>query len=335
MRKYLVIYEEAVSHIWLCNRSLLDIWGKFCFLFYQAVIHIWHCNLSLLDFPIYEANFSFLISVLKKHLIFVFQHVTLIFSCLGGASSGGLPPRPQAGQHQTQPRLQIPGLQGSAGCRRGRLSQQRPTARQPAPTADRLRTQRRILRSGRPGLFREPRNVPLQPETSGSRQQRRTYRRGLRQRQQQGFWLVLRGRGLWTDRVRPRGGPSGRQRRTGHQPRGDSGQEDAGEPWAAGLHAAKVDWEVQQSRSGAQHRLQSPSSFSSSPGWTQYYFPKGTWEKTLVVTVSGKKFSFFGSFLPSRGWTCLKQPLDCLYTIAPRQFFLKVWIENNTTVGFF
>ncbi len=24
MRKYLVIYEEAVSHIWLCNRSLLD-----------------------------------------------------------------------------------------------------------------------------------------------------------------------------------------------------------------------------------------------------------------------------------------------------------------------
>ncbi len=25
MRKYLVIYEEAVSYIWLCNRSLLDL----------------------------------------------------------------------------------------------------------------------------------------------------------------------------------------------------------------------------------------------------------------------------------------------------------------------
>ncbi len=24
MRKYIVISEEAVSHIWLCNRSLLD-----------------------------------------------------------------------------------------------------------------------------------------------------------------------------------------------------------------------------------------------------------------------------------------------------------------------
>ncbi len=39
LRKYLVIYEAAVSHIWICNRSLLDslyIWGKFCFLFYQC-----------------------------------------------------------------------------------------------------------------------------------------------------------------------------------------------------------------------------------------------------------------------------------------------------------
>jgi hypothetical protein len=31
MRKYLVIYEEAVSHIWLCNRSLLD------FLIYEDI----------------------------------------------------------------------------------------------------------------------------------------------------------------------------------------------------------------------------------------------------------------------------------------------------------
>ncbi len=36
MRKYIVIYEEAVSHIWLCNCSLLDFWGQFCFLFYQC-----------------------------------------------------------------------------------------------------------------------------------------------------------------------------------------------------------------------------------------------------------------------------------------------------------
>ncbi len=38
MRKYLVIYEEAISHIWLCNRSLRD-------------------------FLTYEENFVFLINV--------------------------------------------------------------------------------------------------------------------------------------------------------------------------------------------------------------------------------------------------------------------------------
>ncbi len=40
MRKYLVIYEEAVSHIWLCNRSNLDflIYEKiFLFFFIRAV----------------------------------------------------------------------------------------------------------------------------------------------------------------------------------------------------------------------------------------------------------------------------------------------------------
>ncbi len=40
MRKYLVIYEEAVSHLWHCNRSHLNyIWGKFCFLFYQCSLY--------------------------------------------------------------------------------------------------------------------------------------------------------------------------------------------------------------------------------------------------------------------------------------------------------
>ncbi len=34
MRKYLVIlYEEAVSHMWLCNRSLLDLDENFVFFF--------------------------------------------------------------------------------------------------------------------------------------------------------------------------------------------------------------------------------------------------------------------------------------------------------------
>ncbi len=39
MHNYLVIFEEAVIHLWLSNRSLLDFlilymtWGKFCFLF--------------------------------------------------------------------------------------------------------------------------------------------------------------------------------------------------------------------------------------------------------------------------------------------------------------
>ncbi len=38
-RKYLLVYEKAVSHIWLCNCSILNfpyIWGKFDFLFYQC-----------------------------------------------------------------------------------------------------------------------------------------------------------------------------------------------------------------------------------------------------------------------------------------------------------
>jgi len=41
MRKYLVIREEAVNHIWLFNRSFRIgfpyIWGKFSFLFYQCM----------------------------------------------------------------------------------------------------------------------------------------------------------------------------------------------------------------------------------------------------------------------------------------------------------
>ncbi len=38
MRKYLVLYEEAVSHIWLCNRSLLDflIFEEIFFFFISA-----------------------------------------------------------------------------------------------------------------------------------------------------------------------------------------------------------------------------------------------------------------------------------------------------------
>ena len=39
MRKYFPIYEDAVSHIWLCNCSISEfpyIWGKFDFLFYQC-----------------------------------------------------------------------------------------------------------------------------------------------------------------------------------------------------------------------------------------------------------------------------------------------------------
>ncbi len=40
MRKYFPIYEEAVSRIWLCTRSLwislYTVWGKFSFLFYQC-----------------------------------------------------------------------------------------------------------------------------------------------------------------------------------------------------------------------------------------------------------------------------------------------------------
>ncbi len=40
IRKYLVIYEEAVSNIWLCNRSLLDFLiyeEKFVFFFISLI----------------------------------------------------------------------------------------------------------------------------------------------------------------------------------------------------------------------------------------------------------------------------------------------------------
>ncbi len=41
MRKYLTIYEEAVSHIWLCNRSLLN------FLIYEenSIFFFYQCGL--------------------------------------------------------------------------------------------------------------------------------------------------------------------------------------------------------------------------------------------------------------------------------------------------
>ncbi len=38
IRKYLVIYEEAVSHKWLCNRSLLD------FLLYEENFVFFYIN---------------------------------------------------------------------------------------------------------------------------------------------------------------------------------------------------------------------------------------------------------------------------------------------------
>ncbi len=44
MRKYLVIYGETVSHLWLCTWSLLLIYEeKSCFLFYQC---IWVYNVN-------------------------------------------------------------------------------------------------------------------------------------------------------------------------------------------------------------------------------------------------------------------------------------------------
>jgi hypothetical protein len=41
MRKYLTIYEEAVSHVWLCNRSLLNFLiyeENLIFFFYQCSV---------------------------------------------------------------------------------------------------------------------------------------------------------------------------------------------------------------------------------------------------------------------------------------------------------
>ena len=42
MCKYLAMYEEVVSNVWLCNRYPSEfpyIWGKFSFLFYQCPVH--------------------------------------------------------------------------------------------------------------------------------------------------------------------------------------------------------------------------------------------------------------------------------------------------------
>ncbi len=44
MRKYLTIYEEAVSYIWIFKpipSEFLHIWGKFDFLFYQCMYFFW------------------------------------------------------------------------------------------------------------------------------------------------------------------------------------------------------------------------------------------------------------------------------------------------------
>ncbi len=44
MRKYLPIYEEAVSHIWLCNCSILNFLiyeENFIFFFYQCEVMNW------------------------------------------------------------------------------------------------------------------------------------------------------------------------------------------------------------------------------------------------------------------------------------------------------
>jgi hypothetical protein len=50
MREYSAIYEEAVSHVWLCNSSRLDFliyWGKFCFLFLSVYITLIRTKLVL------------------------------------------------------------------------------------------------------------------------------------------------------------------------------------------------------------------------------------------------------------------------------------------------
>ncbi len=49
IRKYLVIYEEAVSHIWLCNHTLLDFLiyeENFVFLFISVVLKSLNINMS-------------------------------------------------------------------------------------------------------------------------------------------------------------------------------------------------------------------------------------------------------------------------------------------------
>ncbi len=56
MRKYLVIYEEVVSHIW-------------------------HCNFSLLNFLLYEENFLFFSSVQQENIDLRDGDKTAVYSC--------------------------------------------------------------------------------------------------------------------------------------------------------------------------------------------------------------------------------------------------------------
>ncbi len=67
MRKYLIVYEEAVSHIWLCNCSLLDV------LIYEEILF---CFLSVRIRPnqLYKQYFQLSIQLSK----YIFQSMFFI-----------------------------------------------------------------------------------------------------------------------------------------------------------------------------------------------------------------------------------------------------------------
>jgi hypothetical protein len=63
MRKYFPIYEEAVSHIWLCNCSILN------FLIYEE-------NLIFFFISVSTDNLSQVLTF-DKHLFYLIQHLGL------------------------------------------------------------------------------------------------------------------------------------------------------------------------------------------------------------------------------------------------------------------
>ncbi len=83
MRKYLVIYEEAVSHIWLCNHSLLDflIYEEFflSFLSERQQLFVWSL-LVFFSFGEAHTNALFSSNVTSKNVRYILILIVILIA---------------------------------------------------------------------------------------------------------------------------------------------------------------------------------------------------------------------------------------------------------------